>query len=47
MKVGRDGFMDEAMNWLDHYLKGKPLKKLPKHEIQDGGKSGARRIAQA
>lgn len=35
MFVGREGFMDEAMNWLDHYLKGKPLKKLPKHEIQD------------
>jgi predicted acyl esterase len=34
--VGREGFMDEAMNWFDHYLKGKPLKKLPKHEIQDG-----------
>jgi predicted acyl esterase len=36
MVVGREGFMDEAMNWFDHYLKGKPLKKLPKHEIQDG-----------
>ncbi len=35
-KVGREGFMGEAMNWLDHYLKGMPLKKLPKHEIQDG-----------
>lgn len=34
--VGREGFMDEAMNWFDHYLKGQPLKKLPKHEIQDG-----------
>jgi hypothetical protein len=34
--VGREGFMDEAMNWLDHHLKGQPLKKLPKHEIQDG-----------
>jgi predicted acyl esterase len=34
--VGREGFMDEAMNWFDHYLKGKPLKKLPKHEVQDG-----------
>lgn len=34
--VGREGFLDEAMNWFDHYLKGKPLKKLPKHEIQDG-----------
>jgi predicted acyl esterase len=36
MLVGREGFMDEAMNWFDHYLKGKPLKVLPKHEIQDG-----------
>lgn len=36
MLVGREGFMAEAMNWFDHYLKGKPLKKLPKHEIQDG-----------
>ena len=36
MLVGREGFMDEAMNWFDHYLRGKPLKKLPKHEIQDG-----------
>lgn len=36
MLVGREGFMDEAMNWFDHYLKGKPLRKLPKHEIQDG-----------
>ena len=35
-KVGREGFMGEAMNWFDHYLKGKPLKKLPKHEVQDG-----------
>jgi predicted acyl esterase len=36
-EVGREGFMDEAMNWFDHYLKGLPLnKKLPKHEIQDG-----------
>ncbi len=34
--VGREGFMDEAMSWLDHYLKGKPLKALPKHEVQDG-----------
>ena len=34
--VGRDGFMGEAMNWLDHYLKGLPLKKLPPVEIQDG-----------
>ncbi|MDP3712324.1 MAG: CocE/NonD family hydrolase [Mycobacteriales bacterium] len=35
--VGREGFMAEAMNWFDHYLKGKPLnKKLPAVEMQDG-----------
>ena len=34
--VGREGFMDEAMNWFDHYLKGLPLKKLPPVEVQDG-----------
>ena len=34
--VGREGFMDEAMAWFDHYLRGKPLKKLPKQEVQDG-----------
>jgi predicted acyl esterase len=34
--VGRDGFLDEAMSWFDHHLKGLPLKRLPKHEIQDG-----------
>lgn len=33
--VGRDGFMDEAMAWLDHYLKGLPLKEYPAVEIQD------------
>ena len=33
--VGRDGFMDEAMAWLDHYLKGMPLKRFPATEIQD------------
>ena len=35
-KVGREGFMAEAMNWFDHYLKGKPLKKAPPVEVQDG-----------
>ncbi|HVE98600.1 MAG TPA: CocE/NonD family hydrolase [Mycobacteriales bacterium] len=35
-KVGRAGFMAEAMNWFDHYLRGKPLKKAPPVEIQDG-----------
>lgn len=34
--VGRLGFMDEAMDWFDHYLKGMPLKKHPAIEIQDG-----------
>jgi predicted acyl esterase len=34
--VGREGFMDEAMNWFDHYLRGKPLKKVAAVEIQDG-----------
>jgi len=34
--VGREGFMAEAMNWLDHWLKGMPLKKAPAVEIQDG-----------
>ncbi|HYI46372.1 MAG TPA: CocE/NonD family hydrolase [Actinomycetota bacterium] len=33
--VGRDGFMNEAMAWLDHYLKGLPLKRFPATEIQD------------
>jgi hypothetical protein len=35
-KVGRDGFMDEAMHWFDHYLKGLPLVKHPTIEVQDG-----------
>ncbi len=34
--VGREGFMNEAMAWFDHYLKGLPLKKMPAIEIQDG-----------
>jgi predicted acyl esterase len=34
--VGREGFMDEAMAWFDHYLRGKPLKAMPKQEVQDG-----------
>jgi predicted acyl esterase len=36
MLVGREGFMDEAMSWFDHHLQGRPLKKLPQHEVQDG-----------
>ena len=35
-KVGRDGFMAEAMAWLDHWLRGKPLPAAPPVEIQDG-----------
>ena len=34
--VGRKGFIDEAMNWLDHYTKGTKLKSYPRVEIQDG-----------
>lgn len=34
-KVGREGFMDEAMAWLDHYLKRAPLAQFPPVEIQD------------
>jgi uncharacterized protein len=35
-KVGREGFLAEAMNWFDHHLKGLPLAKLPNHAVQDG-----------
>lgn len=38
-KVGRDGFMNEAMAWFDHYLKGKPLKTFPPVEVQDNNGS--------
>lgn len=34
-KVGRDGFLAEAMDWFDHYLKGLPLVEHPGAEIQD------------
>lgn len=35
--VGRDGFLDEAMTFFDHFLKGKPLPKYPgRVEVQDG-----------
>ena len=34
--VGRDGFLKEAMGWFDHHLKGAPLPRQPRHEIQDG-----------
>ncbi|MFN2526799.1 MAG: CocE/NonD family hydrolase [Actinomycetota bacterium] len=30
--VGKDGFMDQAMRWFDHYLKGLPLAKAPIHK---------------
>lgn len=33
--VGREGFIDEAMDWFDHYLKGLPLVEHPGAEIQD------------
>ncbi|HVF53939.1 MAG TPA: CocE/NonD family hydrolase [Actinomycetota bacterium] len=33
--VGRDGFMDEAMAWFEHYLKGGKLKRFPPVEVQD------------
>jgi predicted acyl esterase len=33
--VGRNGFMDEAMAWFDHYLKGAPLPAYPAVRIQD------------
>jgi predicted acyl esterase len=33
--VGRDGFMNEAMDWFGHYLKGEPLVEHPAIEIQD------------
>ena len=35
--VGRNGFLDEAMSFFDHFLKGEPLPKYPaKVEVQDG-----------
>ncbi|MDQ3939867.1 MAG: CocE/NonD family hydrolase, partial [Actinomycetota bacterium] len=35
--VGRDGFLDEAMSFFDHFLAGKPLPKYPgRVEVQDG-----------
>ena len=35
--IGRDGFLDEAMSFFDHFLKGEPLPKYPaKVEVQDG-----------
>lgn len=33
--VGRDGFIVEAMDFFDHYLKGEPLVEHPAAEIQD------------
>jgi predicted acyl esterase len=33
--VGRDGFITEAMDFFDHYLKGLPLVEHPNAEIQD------------
>ncbi|MDQ4005338.1 MAG: CocE/NonD family hydrolase [Actinomycetota bacterium] len=34
-KVGRDGFLAEAMDWFDHFLKGEPLVSHPAIEVQD------------
>lgn len=35
--VGRDGFLDEAMSFFDHFLKGEPLPDYPARvEVQDG-----------
>ena len=35
--VGRDGFLDEAMAFFDHHLKGAPAPKYPANvEVQDG-----------
>jgi uncharacterized protein len=35
--VGRDGFLDEAMSFFDHFLASKPLPKYPGNvEVQDG-----------
>ena len=35
--VGRAGFLDEAMTFFDHFLKGEPLPKYPGNvEVQDG-----------
>src|SRR5688500_6183783 len=36
MLLGREGFIDAAINCFDHYLKDKPLTKLPQHDVQDG-----------
>lgn len=35
--VGREGFLEEAMDFFDHYLKGEPLPEFPgRVEVQDG-----------
>jgi predicted acyl esterase len=34
--VGRDGFMNEAMAWLDHFTRRKPLPRMYPVEVQDG-----------
>jgi predicted acyl esterase len=35
--VGRDGFLEEAMSFFDHFLKGQPLPRYPgRVEVQDG-----------
>lgn len=35
-RVGRDGFLDEAMDFFDHFLKGEELVEHPAVEVQDG-----------
>ena len=35
--IGRNGFLDEAMTFFDHFLKGEPLPEYPGNvEVQDG-----------
>ncbi len=35
--IGRDGFLEEAMTFFDHFLKGEPLPEYPDRvEVQDG-----------
>jgi predicted acyl esterase len=44
--VGREGFLEEAMTFFDHYLKGEPLPEYPGNvEVQDG--EGAWRTEEA
>ncbi|MGH2730571.1 MAG: CocE/NonD family hydrolase [Actinomycetota bacterium] len=38
--VGRKGFLDEAIRWLDHYVRGKKVARDPKVTVQQGNGSG-------